>query len=226
MIDGAGGEGAFFLARGFARRLGFGHRPAVLVIDFMRAFTDPRSPLGAALDREVAETVHLVTVARAAGAPIIYTVVAYDQPGERDAGLWPLKAEGLRMLRAGSPAVALDPRLERRPEDAVLVKKHSSSFFETDLASRLNSRQIDTLILAGCSTSGCVRATAVDGLQSGFRVMVVWEAVGDRSAAAHRQSLFDLDAKYCDVVGVAETLTYLARVRNGMAEPAAVAAPC
>lgn len=226
MIDGAAGEEAFFVARGFARRLGFGRRPAVLVIDFMRAFTDPRSPLGAALDREVAETERVVTAARAAGAPIIYTVVAYEEPGERDAGLWPLKAEGLRMLRAGSPAVALDPRLQCRPEDWVLVKKHSSSFFATNLAGQLSCRQIDTLILAGCSTSGCVRATAVDGLQSGFRVMVVREAVGDRSAAAHRQSLVDLDAKYCDVVGVAETLAHLARVRHGVAEPAAVAARC
>ena len=112
-------------------------------------------------------------------------------------------------LRAGTDGVALDARLERGPRDSILVKKYASCFFGTDLASRLTSRRIDTLVLAGCTTSGCVRATAVDALQHGFRPIVVKEAVGDRSRRAHEQSLFDLQAKYADVVSLDETLPRL-----------------
>lgn len=119
---------------------------------------------------------------------------------------------GSRTLKAGSEAVKIDPRLDMRPSDSLLVKKYASCFFGTDLVPRLLSRQVDTLIITGCTTSGCVRATAVDAVQTGLRPMVVREAVGDRSAAAHDQSLFDLDAKYADVVSLAETLQYLRTV--------------
>lgn len=112
-------------------------------------------------------------------------------------------------LRAGTPAVELDPRLQRLPGEGWLTKKYASCFFATDLASRLVSAGVDTLLLAGCTTSGCVRATTVNALQSGFRPMVVRECVGDRSQMAHDQSLFDLQAKYADVVSLEEVAHYL-----------------
>ena len=115
-------------------------------------------------------------------------------------------------MKAGTPAVEVDQRLDMRPTDSLLVKKYASCFFGTDLVPRLMNQRVDTLIITGCTTSGCVRATAVDAVQSGFRPMVVREAVGDRSAAAHEQSLFDLNAKYADVVGLDETLQYMKTV--------------
>jgi nicotinamidase-related amidase len=115
-------------------------------------------------------------------------------------------------LKGDSDGVEIDPRLDFRKSDSLLVKKYASCFFGTDLVSRLLSRRIDTVIIVGCTTSGCVRATAVDAVQTGLRPMVVREAVGDRSAAAHEQSLFDLDAKYADVVTLEETLQYMRTV--------------
>ena len=115
-------------------------------------------------------------------------------------------------LRTGTPEVELDQRLQRMPSEGWLVKKYASCFFGTDLSSRLLSQGIDTLLIAGCTTSGCVRATAVDALQTGFRAMVVRECVGDRSKSAHDQSLFDLHAKYADVVGLDETCAYIEKL--------------
>ena len=130
----------------------------------------------------------------------------------RDAGLWGIKMKGSLTLKAGTEAIEVDPRLDMRPTDSLLVKKYASCFFGTDLVSRLMNQRVDTLIITGCTTSGCVRATAVDAVQNGFRPMVVREAVGDRSAPAHEQSLFDLNAKYADVVGLDETLQYMRTV--------------
>ena len=208
----------FFAERGFGLRIGFGERPALVVVDFMNAFTDPTMPLGARLDHEIEATVCLLGAAREARVPIFYTVCAYDEQDLRDAGIWALKQKGCATLKAGTPAVELDARLERRPDEAVVLKKYASSFHGTDLISRLNARRVDTLLIAGCTTSGCVRATAVDAVQTGLRPVVVREAVGDRSEAAHAQSLFDLDAKYADVVSLEETLHYLCTI--GHNEPA------
>jgi nicotinamidase-related amidase len=207
----------FFLERGFGGRVGYGERPAVIVIDYFRAFTDPSQPLGANLDRQLEATHELLSAARAAEVPIFYTVVYYDEKDLRDAGLWIRKMSGSATLRAGTPLVELDPRLERRPDEAIVLKKYASAFFGTDLVSRLTVRGIDTLLLAGCTTSGCVRATAVDGLQNGYHVIVVEETVGDRAEQAHQQSLFDLDAKYADVVSLADSVGYL----NGLRAAAA-----
>ena len=205
-------EAAFFAERGFGLRIGFGERPALILVDFLQAFTDPRQMLGADLDREIAAAQPLLGLAHGRGLPVLFSTVIYDDADLADAGIWALKQKGCTTLRAGSDGVRLDPRLEFRPGDSLLVKKYASCFFGTDLVSRLNAHRVDTLIIAGCTTSGCVRATAVDAVQNGFRPMVVREAVGDRSAAAHRQSLFDLDAKYADVVSLDETLAYLATV--------------
>jgi maleamate amidohydrolase len=202
----------FFLQRGFGGRVGYGERPAVVVIDYFRAFTDPSQPLGSNLDRQLEATHELLSAARAAHVPIFYTVVYYEEKDLADGGLWIKKMSGSSTLRAGTPLVELDPRLERQPDEPIVLKKYASAFFGTDLVSRLTTRGIDTLLLAGCTTSGCVRATAVDGLQNGYHVIVVEETVGDRAEAAHRQSLFDLDAKYADVVSLADSVSYLNRL--------------
>jgi maleamate amidohydrolase len=198
-----------FEERGLTRAIGFGERPAILVIDFIRSFTDPALPFGSDLDAELEQTARLLREARAHRIRIFFTSVAYEDPDLADAGIWAMKIPASATLRAGSPEVELDPRLERVASEPLLYKKYASAFFGTDLASRLTSRRVDTLLIAGCTTSGCVRATAVDGLQHGFRVMVVREAVGDRALAAHEQSLFDIHAKYGDVVSVEEALSYI-----------------
>jgi nicotinamidase-related amidase len=202
-------EDQFFKDRGFGLTLGFGKKPLLLVVDITNAFTDPGSPLGSDLGREIEQSNRLIDAAHAKRIPVIFSTVWYEQEDFSDAGIWVKKQAGVKHLRAGTRAVRLDERLHRAPGDAMLVKKYASCFFGTDLVTRLNSHGADTVLICGCSTSGCVRATAVDACQNGFRPMVVREAVGDRSQAAHEQSLFDLHSRYADVVGVEETLSYL-----------------
>lgn len=202
----------FFRQRGFGIKIGFGERPALIVIDMLKGFTDPKMPLGASLDNEIEAQKPLIDVAHERGIPVIFSTVIYNDHDFKDAGLWAVKMKGTLTLREGSEAVKIDPRLDMRPNDSLLVKKYASCFFGTDLVPRLMNQRVDTLIITGCTTSGCVRATAVDAVQNGFRPMVVREAVGDRSKPAHEQSLFDLNAKYADVVGLDETLQYLKTV--------------
>lgn len=199
----------FFRQRGFGQTIGFGISPAVIVIDLICAFTNKELPLGAPLEAEIDNTVRVLDKAREASIPIFYTSVAYDDRDLTDAGIWALKMKGLMTLRSGTAEVEVDPRLGRQSIEPLIVKKYASAFFGTDLLTRLNSQRIDTLIITGCTTSGCVRATAVDGLQNGLRPIVVKEAVGDRSKAAHEQSLFDLQAKYADVMGIDELVKLL-----------------
>jgi nicotinamidase-related amidase len=188
-------ETAFFEARGFGLKIGFGRKPALLVIDIVKAFTDPQRMLGADMDGQIEATNALIDMAHAKAIPVIYSSVAYDDANFIDAGVWRLKQKGIADLVAGSDGPELDPRLHFAKGD--------------DLTSRLLAAGVDTLIMTGCTTSGCVRATAVDSCQTGFRPMVVREGVGDRSQIAHEQSLFDLNAKYADVVSLDETLAYL-----------------
>jgi nicotinamidase-related amidase len=206
----------FFRQRGFGLKLGFGGKPALIVIDVINAFTDPTMPLGANLDPQIAAIKPLVDVAHERNVPVIFSTVMYHDADFKDGGIWVLKQSGSRTLKAGTAAVELDARMDFRPGDSLLVKKYASCFFGTDLVPRLMSRGIDTLIVTGCTTSGCVRATAVDAVQTGLRPMVVREAVGDRSEAAHAQSLFDLNAKYADVVSLDETLQYLRTVGHNV----------
>jgi maleamate amidohydrolase len=206
----------FFRQRGFGLRIGFGERPALIVIDLIKAFTDAGRMLGANLDSQIEATNALLHVAHERKMPVIFSTVIYEDADFKDAGIWALKQKGVVTLKAGTDGVELDSRLDARKTDTLLVKKYASCFFGTDLVSRLLAHQIDTLLIAGCTTSGCVRATAVDACQTGFRPMVVREAVGDRSAAAHDQSLFDLNAKYADVVSLEETLGYLARIARNV----------
>ena len=207
-------EEAWFKERGFGLKLGFGEQPVLLVVDIANAFTDPASPLGSNLDAQIKQSNRLIDAAHDGRVPVIFTTVWYEEEGERDGGIFAKKQKGAKHLRAGTKAVELDARLHRRPNDALLVKKYASCFFGTDLVPRLLSHGADTLVICGCSTSGCVRATAVDACQNGFRPMVVREAVGDRSKPAHEQSLFDLHTRYADVVGVDETLAYFGNLRR------------
>jgi nicotinamidase-related amidase len=197
-----------FRNKGFGSRVGFGQRPALLVVDLITGFTDLRSPLAGDLEGQLAATNRLLEPARAAGIPVIFSTVAYDAELQ-EAGIWIRKIPANSWLVEGSEWVQVDERLRQRPNETTLVKKYASCFFGTDLAARLVSRRVDTLIIAGCTTSGCVRATAVDSCSYGFHTVVVEEAVGDRAALPHAASLFDIDAKYGDVVGLDEALAYL-----------------
>jgi nicotinamidase-related amidase len=208
-------EQKFFKSRGFGRTLGFGERPAVVVVDLINGFTRREMPLGSDLDSEIEATVKLLQAARAVSLPIFFTTAYYEED-LADAGVWQRKTPNLATLKRGTNAVELDARLKRRDHEAVIVKKYASAFFGTDLASRLTSQRVDTVVLAGCTTSGCVRATAVDALQSGFIPVVVREAVGDRSERAHEQSLFDLGQKYADVVDLNSALEHLAHARRAV----------
>jgi maleamate amidohydrolase len=202
-------EETFFSERGFGLTIGFGERAALIVIDMIQAFTDPSMMLGADLAAQIVAVQPLLTAAHEQAIPVLFSTVIYNDVDFKDAGIWALKQKGVVTLKSGTDGIKVDPRLDFRPTDSLLVKKYASCFFGTDLVPRLMSQHVDTLIITGCTTSGCVRATAVDALQNGFRPMVVKEAVGDRSVAAHEQSLFDLKAKYADIVTLDETLNYL-----------------
>lgn len=190
-------------------RVGYGKRPAVLVVDLQIGFTAPEiSPVAGELGSVITATNRILSAARTVGAPAYFTVIAYDPQCPDDAGLWPNKGPYLRTLTLGSDLVKLDPRVERRPSDLVLVKKYASAFFGTHLAPVLAAKGIDTVVVTGCTTSGCVRATVVDALGYGFRPIVPVEAVGDRADEPHTASLFDIDAKYGDVVPLEDVVAY------------------
>jgi maleamate amidohydrolase len=197
-------ERARLAEQGLGSRSGPGRCPALLVIDLVRGFTDPRSPLGADLGATVAASARLVRAARDAGTPTIFSVPLAEEGG------WSRKIPANDALRPGSRWVELDPRLGVGANDVVLPKTYPSCFFGTDLTTRLLSRGVDTLVIAGASTSGCVRATAVDACSLGLRTIIAGDAVGDRSALSHEVALFDLDLKYADVVGTEEAVATLA----------------
>lgn len=190
---------------GITGKVGFGRKAAVVVVDLSYGFTDPACTLGADLGGVVKHTRRLLDAARERGLPVFFTTVAY-QEDLRDAGVWREKFPSLDALREGRRDVELDGRLGRRPAEPLLVKKYPSAFFGTPLASCLVSLGVDTLIVTGATTSGCVRATVVDSLQHGFRTIVPEECVGDRAEAPHRANLFDMGSKYADVMPVEEVL--------------------
>jgi maleamate amidohydrolase len=184
----------------FGGRTGFGARPAVLAVDLSCGFTDPASPLACDLDDVLAATRSLLDAARAAGVPVLFTTVVYDAAGERAAAVFLRKVPALGALRPGTPWVEIDERLGRRPSEPVIEKPFASAFFATPLPALLAGR--DTVVICGASTSGCVRATAVDAMQHGLAPIVVRDCVGDRSPRAHEQALADIDGRYGDVVGL------------------------
>jgi maleamate amidohydrolase len=187
---------ADYRRHGLANRVGFGQRPALLVIDFVKAYTTPGSPLYAApgVPDAVEASVPLLEAARAKGLPIIYTTVAYAKDG-RDGGMFVKKVPALLQLTHGSPLAQIVDELPPAENDMVV---------ET-----LTALGVDTVIMVGCSTSGCIRASAVDGMQYGFRVIVPRECVGDRAPEPHEANLFDINGKYGDVVALDEVLDYI-----------------
>ncbi|HEY4621145.1 MAG TPA: isochorismatase family protein, partial [Gaiellaceae bacterium] len=182
-------------------------------------FTDPECPLGADLTAEVEATRRLLDVARAKGLPIVFTTIGFD-PSLKDGGLWLQKVPSLGDLQLGGHWVEIDPRLGPRPDETVIVKKGASAFFGTNVAAILISQGIDSIILCGATTSGCIRATAIDLLQYGYPTLVPRECVGDRAQAPHDANLFDIQAKYADVVSLDEVLAYVESVPTSVGAPA------
>lgn len=196
-----------FLGRGVK----LGAHPAVLVIDFSCGFTDAECRLGADLTREVVATRRVLDAARDKGLPIFFTTIGFER-NEMDSVLWIQKAPALRELEIGGHWVDIDPRLAPQAGEPIVVKKSASGFFGTNLAAMLIARHVDTVILCGATTSGCVRATAIDLMQYGFPTLVPRECVGDRAQGPHEANLFDIQAKYADVVSMEDALAYLASI--------------
>ena len=195
---------------GFGASVRRGRRPAVVVVDLTNGFTDPAEPTGADLSDVVDATARLVSTAR--GLPIVWTTIAYTS-AELDSVVWLQKAPGMRSLTEGSTAVAIDGRLPVADTDHVITKKGASAFFGTGLAAVLAAVRADTVIVCGATTSGCVRATVVDAVQSGYPVLVPRECVGDRAEGPAAAALFDIQAKYGDVVSLGDALTYVGGIR-------------
>ncbi len=192
---------------GFGERAGgVGLRPALVIIDMNNGFTDPASPLVCDLDDTIEAIRRLLEAARRADVPVVYTTVSYSEGDKAVAKAFIDKVPVLLTLAAGTRWVEIDERIAPRPSEPVLNKLFASAFFGTSFASLLASHGCDSVIVTGASTSGCVRATAVDVLQYGYRPVVPREAVGDRNPAAHDAALYDIDLKYGDVVSLDECL--------------------
>ena len=190
------------MPEGFGGAVGFGARPAVVVVDLNRGFTDPSSPLACDLDDVLVAVRSLLDVARGAGVPVFFTTVVYDDVGESAAAVFLRKVPALRTCAPGTPWVEIDPALGRVASEPVIEKSGASAFFGTPFGAMVAG--LDTLVVCGASTSGCVRATVVDAMQHGLAPIIPRECVGDRSVAAHEQSLADIGGRYGDVLGLAE----------------------
>jgi len=188
-----------------SRTTGTGRHPALLVVDASVGFTDPASPLGADFGTELDRLNELLHHAHRAGWPVFLSTVVYHDPAQ--APVFREKLPDLNLLAAGSRWVAIDPRLGLGPGDTVFEKTHASAFHRTDLDRRLRAAGVDTVVIGGFTTSGCVRASAVDALQHDYRTVVVADAVGDRDPAAHLANLRDLALKYADVLSCAELVS-------------------
>jgi nicotinamidase-related amidase len=204
---------------GFGRPVERGDRPVVVVVDFTHGFTDPGYPTGADMTGPVLSTARLLEAARSAGAPIVFTTIAYD-PGQVRNLAWLKKATGMAALELGSRLVEVDERLVRRADEHLVVKTGASAFFGTALASYLASVRADTVIVTGATTSGCVRATVVDAVQHGYPTLVPRDCVADRAQGPHEASLFDINEKYGDVVDLDDVLRYLASLAAAPNDPA------
>jgi maleamate amidohydrolase len=201
---------------GYHARQQWGRRPALVLVDFAAAYFVQNSPLyggpGCAAARDAA--IALLAGARAAGVPVIFTEVRYA-PGGADGGVFFRKAPPLRVFEAGNPLGDLVEGLERRPGEIMVTKQYPSAFFGSSLAATLTAMGVDTVVMGGLTTSGCVRASCVDSMSHGFVTLVVADACGDRAEAPHRANLYDMSAKYADVIGLQEALDYLAGAGRG-----------
>jgi len=200
-----------YAGAGFGRPLEWGSAPAVLVVDMVRAYFEPVAELYLGSRDCMDATVRVLAAARAGGVPVIYTRVGYG-PGGIDGGLFFKKVGALRhfVTGAGSTLGEIMPEIDPRPAELVITKQYASAFFGTSLAATLAAGRVDTLVVCGVSTSGCVRATAVDAISYGYLPVVVRQAVGDRDPRPHEASLFDLAAKYAEVWDEAAVVKRLA----------------
>ena len=199
--------------KGFAARSGYGRSPALLIVDFINGFTDPSTPLGGDFAWQINATRQLQDAFRRARLPIFYTTIAYDED-LRDAGVFVKKVPSLAILQKGSPLTEVDKRIAPLPGEKVIEKKYASSFFGTNLDMELRLLGVDTVIMAGCTTSGCIRASAIDAFSYGFRVAVPEDCVGDVEEGPHHDNLRDIGRRYGDIVTLDQTLAYIERVRR------------
>lgn len=197
-----------YAAAGFGGRLRFGERPALLIVDVVMAYLRPASPLYAGVEAALASNERLAAAARATGVPVIFTNVVYDAGGI-DGGMFFRKVPALKAFMRGSPDGAFPDSLQPRGSELVVSKQYPSAFFGTSLASTLHAGGFDTLLITGFSTSGCVRATALDALCHGFTPFVVRDACGDRNERPHEQNLFDMAAKMAEVVSEKDAITLM-----------------
>ncbi|RFA14601.1 isochorismatase [Subtercola boreus] len=193
---------------GFERRLPLGVKPAIVLVDFVRAYFEPGAQLYMGIDECLGVAGEVLSAAREAGIPVIHTRVSFTEGGS-DGGFFFQKVGALAHFVGDTSLGELVPELAPRPTEPVLVKQYASAFFGTSLSSTLTSQGIDTLIIMGVSTSGCIRATAVDAIQHGFLPVVVRDGVGDRADGPHEASLYDIQAKYGEVRSSTEVLAYL-----------------
>jgi maleamate amidohydrolase len=193
-----GGLAGDYREAGFGGRIGIGRRPALIVVDLVRAYLDPESPLYARAEHVVPRIAGLARDARRLGHPVVFTYVSYA-PGGADGGWFYRKVPALRLFDEGSPWAQPPPELVPLPGDLTVTKQYPSAFSGTALAATLTALGVDSAVITGVSTSGCVRATAVDALSQGLRPIVVRDAVADRDPRPHEAALFDLGAKYADL---------------------------
>lgn len=196
---------------GFSGRVGWGSRPAVLVIDLAQAWTSPQEELGSDVEDVVSATVRVLTAARSQQVPIIFTTMAYDPSLVEPGPVALAKTPHLRHMISGTPLVELRPELARRQEEPLVEKPHASAFFGTNVLSALVGLGADTVIVVGVSTSGCIRSTCESAFNNNFRVIVPQEAVADRSHTAHQAALLDIDARMGDLTTVDDTISHLTR---------------
>lgn len=194
--------------RAYDNRVGFAERPALILIDFCRAYFEPDCDLYADVDDVIASALRVRAAAREAGIPVFLTNVVYHDGGA-DGGRFYEKALPLRHFTRGNPMGEWGPGLVPFDDEFVVSKQYPSAFFGTSLASTLTAMGRDSVILTGLTTSGCVRASCIDAMSHGFRVAVIEEACGDRHDGPHQANLFDMNAKYADVVSETETIAYL-----------------
>ncbi|MAA54463.1 MAG: isochorismatase [Porticoccaceae bacterium] len=180
--------------------LGLSDRPALVVVDMINGFTDPECPLGSYCPDVVRANIELLEAFRSKEMPIFFTTVVYFN--DHEASVFRKKVPALNLLQPSSHWIAVDEKLEKRGNEVLIEKQWASAFFDTDLDLQLSQLEVDSLVVTGLTTSGCVRASVVDGLQNNYQVVVAEEAVGDRNQDAHNANLFDMNAKYADVVPV------------------------
>lgn len=199
------GESDVFERQGFARSLGVGAAPALVVIDFVAGFTDSDVFGGGGINSAIARTVDLLALARARGWPVAHTRVVYADDGS-DCGVFVRKVPALAKLTEDSPLSQIVPELAPARGELVVRKRQASTFFGTGFAAWLTLRRVDTLFVAGCTTSGCVRATVVDCCAHDVRPIVVTDCVGDRAAGPHEAALFDMRQKYADLMSLSDVM--------------------